>query len=296
MPDDDVLREKRIVNVGELIRFEMEGLSVSLPPHKRVLGFDISMDPLVRTTTGKLKRHENHKRYSAGQRVRPALPGSPKPGEGGSGRVRPTDDERLPPHVADMVRAVREIANKPVDVRPESNFELDLGLDSLERVELLAALEQRLGVRLPAEQAQRAFTVRDLAEAFAELSTRTSEATTKPLPSERPGATCLVTARLRPSSRPPCGSRVGSPPSLTFSLARMAAIMLLRSRVAGIEQLPKRGPYIISPNHQSYLDPFALVGVLPFGVFRQLFFVGAAEYFQSPIAAWLARSLNVIPG
>ena len=40
VPDADVLREKKIVNAGDLMRFEMEGRSVGLPPHKRVLGYD----------------------------------------------------------------------------------------------------------------------------------------------------------------------------------------------------------------------------------------------------------------
>jgi 1-acyl-sn-glycerol-3-phosphate acyltransferase len=35
--------------------------------------------------------------------------------------------------------------------------------------------------------------------------------------------------------------------------------------------------------------------VLPFRVFRRLFFVGAAEYFQTTLTARLARSLNIVP-
>ena len=54
----DLLRERRIVNAGDLLRFEMEGQAVHLPPHKRVLGYELWFEPLPRTTTGKLKRHE----------------------------------------------------------------------------------------------------------------------------------------------------------------------------------------------------------------------------------------------
>jgi len=36
-------------------------------------------------------------------------------------------------------------------------------------------------------------------------------------------------------------------------------------------------PFILSPNHQSYLDAFLLVTALPYGVFRRMFFVGASE-------------------
>jgi hypothetical protein len=54
VPDEEVLRERGIVNLRELIRFEVEGLSVQLPAHKRILSYDISLEPLPRTTTGKL--------------------------------------------------------------------------------------------------------------------------------------------------------------------------------------------------------------------------------------------------
>ena len=52
---------------------------------------------------------------------------------------------------------------------------------------------------------------------------------------------------------------------------------------------------MISPNHQSYLDPALLVGSLPFRTFRRLFFVGASEYFETPWRRRLARMANVVP-
>ena len=69
----------------------------------------------------------------------------------------------------------------------------------------------------------------------------------------------------------------------------------VRLDVSGREHLPARGPYLISPNHQSYIDSFLVVGTLPFHVFRQLFFVGASEYFATPFTARLARFARVIP-
>ena len=62
VPDEQVLRERGIVNLGELVRFELEGLSVQLPAHKRILTYDITLEPLPRTTTGKIRRHEIERR------------------------------------------------------------------------------------------------------------------------------------------------------------------------------------------------------------------------------------------
>jgi long-chain acyl-CoA synthetase len=62
VPDEAKLRERGTVNVRELIRFELETLSVQLPAHKRILSYDISLEPLPRTTTGKIKRPEVERR------------------------------------------------------------------------------------------------------------------------------------------------------------------------------------------------------------------------------------------
>ncbi|MCB1269755.1 MAG: AMP-binding protein, partial [Microthrixaceae bacterium] len=41
VPDETVLRERGVVNVQQLVRFELESRSVHLPPHKRILTYDI---------------------------------------------------------------------------------------------------------------------------------------------------------------------------------------------------------------------------------------------------------------
>ena len=48
VPDDAVLKAKGIVNLRELLRFEIEGVSVKLPAHKRILSYDVSLEPLPR--------------------------------------------------------------------------------------------------------------------------------------------------------------------------------------------------------------------------------------------------------
>ena len=67
VPNFEVLRERRIVNAREVIRFDIETLSAQLPSTKRILGFDIWQDDLPRTTTRKIKRFEVERRLSAGQ-------------------------------------------------------------------------------------------------------------------------------------------------------------------------------------------------------------------------------------
>ena len=82
---------------------------------------------------------------------------------------------------------------------------------------------------------------------------------------------------------------------LMHMLARVIRGILFRVELKGLENLPKSGAYIISPNHQSYLDPFMLCAMLPFRIFRNLFFVGAIEYFETSMTQWFARLANLVP-
>jgi long-chain acyl-CoA synthetase len=70
----------------------------------------------------------------------------------------------------------------------------------------------------------------------------------------------------------------------------------MRLEVEGIEQLEKlKAPYLICPNHQSFLDPFVLCSNYPFHVFRNIFHVGAGMFFENRIMRWIAKLLNVVP-
>lgn len=82
-----------------------------------------------------------------------------------------------------------------------------------------------------------------------------------------------------------------------FAWATMRALraVLPRIEVAGLEHLPANGPYIICPNHQSYLDPFVLAGLIPHRTLHQLFFVGATEYFATAAMRRVARQINLVP-
>jgi long-chain acyl-CoA synthetase len=73
------------------------------------------------------------------------------------------------------------------------------------------------------------------------------------------------------------------------------AWLFLGFRVRGREHLPANGPFLLCPNHQSYLDAFLLIGALPFRVIRKMFFVGASEYFATSFRRWLASEVNIVP-
>jgi long-chain acyl-CoA synthetase len=284
VPDEQVLRERKIANVGDIIRFEVEGASVHLPHHKRVLGYDIWLEPLPRTSTGKIKRFEVERRVRTAEEKKQA-PGGPTMDDADRDWLGRED-------LAPILALIGQSARPGATVTPDANLELDLGLDSMERVELLTALEQRMGADIPEEELQRLYTVRELAESLLRHASSTGTET----------AVSWDTL-LAPDPRREAGFREWLQPhrlvpAVLFGALKLTRLLLrpaVKVTLHGLEHFPAKGPYLISPNHQSYLDPFFLLAALPRRIAGQLFFVGASEYFETPLTRWLARQVNLVP-
>jgi long-chain acyl-CoA synthetase len=284
VPDEDLIRDRKVTNIGDLLRFEMEGASVPLPHHKRVLGYEIWREPLPRTTTGKIRRFEVERRVREAAARREA-PGGPAVSDDDRAWLDRTD-------LAPILDLVRKAARPGTTLVPDANLELDLALDSMERVELITLLEQRFGADIPEEEMQRLFTVRELAESV--LTYRGEDRTEE---------SAAWDALIAPAAIDPAALDqwlaphwlVPSALLLLLKLIRVLAWPGVRIELTGAEHLPAKGPYLLSPNHQSYLDPFVLLSALPFRSARQLFFVGATEYFETRATRWLARQVNLAP-
>ncbi len=288
VPDLDLMRERKIVNAGDILRFEIEGLAVGLPAHKRVLGYDIWFESLPRTTTQKIKRHEVERRVRERQLA------------SAQGDEAPLSDQQQSwlddAHVSLAAGVIRARVRAGTRVRPDANLELDLGLDSMERVELLTELEQRFGVKLPQAATSEIFTVQQLVEAVRPGGGNQPSGLAA---GEKGDESWAVMLRdLPPESDPVLGGLLERRPFATpllFVLSKIARMALGRVRVSGLDRMPASGAFIISPNHQSYLDPLFVSGVLPYHVWRQLFYVGAVEYFETPFTRWVARTINLVP-
>ena len=72
--------------------------------------------------------------------------------------------------------------------------------------------------------------------------------------------------------------------------------VFMRLEVSGLENLKAmKRPFLICPNHQSFLDPFVLCSNYPFDFFKNTFHVGASEFFQTRWMGWIAQMLHVVP-
>jgi 1-acyl-sn-glycerol-3-phosphate acyltransferase len=66
-------------------------------------------------------------------------------------------------------------------------------------------------------------------------------------------------------------------------------------RVSGKEKLPKKGPFILSPNHQSFLDGPVVASQIPWRLFKNMFYVGTSEIFGHGALHYLGRTFKLVP-
>ncbi len=293
VPNFDVLRQKKIVNAKEVIRYDIESLSQQIASTKRIGSYEIWQEDLPRTTTRKIKRFEVEKRVKT-QQARKVTDDSEF-----SAKRPLTADEMAWLDQQDVQRAlkiIREAARTASPtLRPNHNLELDLGLDSMQRVELLSQIEEQMGGNVEESQLAQIYTVRDLVDAVLQSAasgaggpgTRTTFAGWKAILAEPPDTDeVLPLVRAQPISA-----------AFWYLVSRLIQVIALDRfdlHVRGIGKLPKNGAFIISSNHQSYLDPLILASVLPPPVFDKVFAVGTSEIFGKGFMLRLARSLRVV--
>ena len=292
VPDFAYLKANNIANSREAIRYEMDDIGRSLPEYQRVRNYIIHSDPLPRTATGKIKRFELQKElFANGLFDQESTPKKAFELADGDRAVIESNAGRA------VVAAVKKNVGEAETIHPAMNLELDLGLDSLSRAEVFASLEQAFGTEFDGDEAAKALTV---ADTISLVQGRVGEAATSVDITKdlnwgkivRGSADDLpeVQAILKPRTL-----------FLSFAFAvykgfNLFSRIFFRLEVDGIENLrAMKRPFIIAPNHQSYLDPFVLTSNYTFDIFRHTFHVGAKEFFESPFMKWLGSLLRVVP-
>ena len=290
VPNFDYLKAQHIANAREWIVWELENLGRELPEYQRVHDFVLRAEPLPRTTTRKLRRFELKSQFEELRKLE---------GRETKAIVLSEADRTLMDSAAGrvLVASVRQHSPDVTVIGPQMNLEIDLQLDSLARAECVVAIEQKLGIELKPEEVATSQTVGELvhlANAKTTGATKVAAAgeefhwravlagTTEELPDLahllRPKTALVVIAHV------------------VLRLIYFAARVFFRVEVEGSEALKHlKPPYLICPNHQSYIDPFLVCYTYPRRVLQNIFHVGASMYFTNAVMKQLGRLINVVP-
>ncbi len=280
VPDLEFFQGKNETDIRLKIRWDLDGLKKELPPYMHIMGYIFTNKELPRTVLKKLKRYQIEEQYLRAASKRQLLE-----------QAKDSKEECVSAQTRKIVEYLSSQINRPVSL--ESHLEIDLGIDSLSRVELGLGLESLLGLRISDELIYRVATVRELAEAVESqgrqrIDGRGPRQRLQDILREPPPASVLQKIRIRPTLI-----------DLIFNLVARAMFLVplkvfFLLRIEGRERLPKEGPYLICPNHSSFLDGLVVANSLPFKTILETYFLGFRHIFEHPTLKWANKLARLV--
>jgi long-chain acyl-CoA synthetase len=249
--------------IGSDLEAAVQKANNMLEPHQRVRGFSVwPENSLPRTlSTSKLQRTRVAAWVNSGE-----------------GAARP------PVARADEAHDWRDFLSRlgtPLErIRPESRLAEDLGLSSLDRVELLTWLETR-GYSFDERELPRAQTVSDVEKLLQGPSAHAAHSTVFPPAEKKDGS-----SHTQPPAKRVPVPKIARPAEPRWPLSRAATVgrellqMLLafpllryyvRTEIHGAEKLRQlKGPVLFVSNHQSLIDPPVILRSFPSQIRRRV--------------------------
>jgi long-chain acyl-CoA synthetase len=289
VPEEGASREKILAGVDRACR--------ELASHQRVSRVEFQDDDLPKTSTLKVQRNKVRERYlnkgvtGEGSEAREEQIAANLSEANGHSQVEAPGEGVF----ADVARAVAEVAGRirPVDVTPEMKLQMDLGIDSIGRVDLLQKLELYCDVQIPSESEGKLFTVRDVVSVIETALQQSGKSKGK-----------QHARRLFTPGDKQSGIQDGMRKSFSKSLLQgffstSASVFMntyLQIDCYGLENIPENEPYILAANHSSHLDSIAIREVLGRRA-ADLHVMGAKDYFfDTALKSWFFTTfLNALP-
>lgn len=282
-PNLDDFREFNEVNLRGVLKERFDNASKPLPFYKRLKGFTITLDDLPHTLFGKLNRDAVKKIYE------------PRVIAGKEGAL-PVSGELL---AEDLLLTTSETGKKILEclkeqcgirrrIILEDSLELDLGIDSLGRIELATCLELAFSADIKEEAISKAFSVKDLI-----LGITDALRGAKDIPLEDQGTSLGPGYWKEHLSVPPKKENLEMLELGTgyfawlfrFTLTAIDCLifkLFFSIKEEGAVNVPKEGAYIIYGNHTSFLDGLAIGACLPRRPVFQIFYFVFGPYFFRP--------------
>ena len=269
----------------DAVRKAIEAASKHLPSHQRISDYAITSDALPRTRLGKIQRHRLVERYQQ------AKEGGKKTDGAGAMPIDEMSGEDRGLLEDSAARSVWELlAKRYRDKRltPDTSPQFDLGIDSLEWLNLTLEIGEASGVELTDDAIAGIETVRDL------LREVTEGGEGKALdPLAQPNE--VLDEKQRQWLKP-LGALEAATARLVHAGNRALMRLIFGLRAEGLEHLPKDRQWVLTPNHVSYLDPSAIAALLDWNQLRKTYWAGwTGIIFANPVMRFLSRLGKILP-
>ncbi|WP_457621488.1 AMP-binding protein [Persephonella sp.] len=260
-PDFQKVHQSRILNLEETIKWNViDKYNLSVPDYKRIYSFKIVRKELPKTRLGKIKRFLLEDFLKEEKTLRKDI------------KDPDLEEYKI---LKDYLKKVSKR-----EVYPDSHIELDLGLDSLEKVELQAFIEQTFGVEITDEQLADLPTVEELSRFISEKK--------KKIELEEINWKKLFEKDIKIDIKD-----TRHPIIILKKMIKPVFKVYFSLEINGLDNLPDRN-FILAPNHQSLLDGFLIVVSLPNKHLENTYFLAEEIYFESYIRKIIARNFHVL--
>ncbi len=287
VPQKDLRKRYTISQATDLLYQELVRLGKGIPVYRRISDFVLVYQPLPRTTTRKLKKIEIVKIYNSIKR---------KAGN------RPVAEEQLSVFemtlmetgefhgVVDSILKTSPKIERAI-INPRSHLETDLGLDSLNRIELLSIIESKFSMVITEEVFDKMETVADLVSLVKERIDSGEAAVTSV---ER-----IMNLKERILAEAPDTEAIRNPVTFVHktvgpSLIKVAG-KVWNFQIKGFERLdPYCKPLIFAANHPSIYDAFWILSSLPEKMRENTFYLGNKEALKYPSVPYFLHKPNML--
>jgi long-chain acyl-CoA synthetase len=260
-PDFRKVREKGILNLDETIRQDVvDNYNRSVAPYKRIMKLHILAEELPKTRLGKVKRFMLQSLTEASTQKKD------------TGR-EPDFQEYTA--IKDFLREQKE-----KDIYPGDHFEIDLGLDSLDRVSFLTFLQSTFGIEVGEELLLDHPTVEKLSSYIKDKKKKISVSVVKWAEIFREKTNITL-------------PRSWFAHNFIKNSSKTVLGLYFRLRGEGMENLPD-SPFIIVPNHQSYFDGLLVASFLDNRLNKNTYFYAKERHVRKWWLKFLASRNNVI--
>ncbi|EKD28451.1 MAG: hypothetical protein ACD_79C00296G0008 [uncultured bacterium] len=273
VPNIKFFEENSISNVYDEIKFEIENICATLPSFQKITKIEVYAETFPKTALGKIKRFQLKSwvssKYSGIKEVKK--------------ENRKNKDEFLI-----MIASYLKLEIFP---SLNSNFETDLGLDSLSKLELFSFIEQNFKIKIPQEKYSSINTIKDL-KVF--MDSDMSDIGFEPF---------VIEEKIKQPLDMPLEKYVYLKNNIfhTFirfvfhCLCKILAKLFFDAKITGMENISKLNPpFIIAPNHNSLIDGFIIYAVLPFSLINECFFISIPKYFRDSRLKHIRKIARII--
>lgn len=270
-PDFDKVKERKITNITETLKWEIiDSYNVKAPAYRKILEIKIVKEELPKTKLGKLRRFM----------LKDVIKNLDKPkAEEKKNEIKIDKSDKE--YGTKEFQALSDYMKKEHDleITPDSHIEIDLGLDSLDVVEMNAFIEKTFDFSVNEDEAGGIKVIRDICEYIRVHSNAYHN--------ESVNWGDILNERV--DYKLPKSWAVGLFRILTAPIFKF----YLKLTKKGQEKISSE-PRIYVLNHESFADAFALGHMFTYKQAKNVYFFAIKKHFEKPVRRFFADNGNIV--